>query len=472
MSNALGDSKGRESGRRHKERMGSTTRTTIAIWSFTVAVFALVALGEQQGILTPYEDIAIRGLGYLLLAAAIPYTLMPKRWYKVADIAVRFIAGAILFGGLAYGAFNEPNNLTHYLIWLLPYQLFVVYIASAETGLRIVYFFMVIEAGLITAALVSGTMTVGDPKFTVFISMMAAQFLSALLLMAVTSFIKKSEAASNRAAFLAETAEMLEKTVRDMEEARSAALMANHTKTNFLAMMSHELRTPLNAILGFSEILTKDVENKLQPQKTKEYANDIYESANHLLALINDVLDLAKIEAGKMERYDEILDLDEVLEGAKLLVTPLADKRNISLDLGAPKDLQIIADPRLMKQVLVNIFSNAIKYGREGGEVSLEVVAKQAAGLTLTVNDNGYGMDQETLDRVMEPFVRGQANANHSDTAGGTGLGLPIVKSLIELHGGQLRIESKVDQGTSVSVHLPPACIASAIAKSVGATAG
>jgi two-component system cell cycle sensor histidine kinase PleC len=253
----------------------------------------------------------------------------------------------------------------------------------------------------------------------------------------------------------------VEDLARELEETRDEALRkrfeaetANASKTAFLANMSHELRTPLNAILGFSEIIAQECFGPTGSPRYKEYAGDIHSSGAHLLSLINDLLDVAKIEAGKMDIDPTPLEVRKTLEGALKIMTPKAREKHQELIIDVePETPPLYADERALKQILINLVSNACKFTPEGGRIA--VVASKAPGgaFQIMVEDNGPGIPREKLDRIFTPF--NQVDNRYDRQAGGTGLGLALVRGLSELHGGRAWIESEYGSGCKVFVVLP-----------------
>jgi signal transduction histidine kinase len=237
-------------------------------------------------------------------------------------------------------------------------------------------------------------------------------------------------------------------------EARSLAENANQSKSEFLANMSHELRTPLNAIIGFTEIISQELFGPVGNEKYLEYIKDVHSSSLHLLSIINDVLDMSKIEAGKLELAKQAVSLEEVIGAVVRIVRERAGSRGIELVLQArPGPIEIWADERAMRQVFLNLLSDAIKFSRDEGEVRIRVMSNAGGDVVVEVEDHGIGMDEDELERALQPF--GQAKPAITRNYGGTGLGLPITKGLVEAHGGSLSIASRVGEGTTVRVVLP-----------------
>ena len=239
--------------------------------------------------------------------------------------------------------------------------------------------------------------------------------------------------------------------------ARDAAEEANRAKSRFLANMSHELRTPLNAVIGFSEVMTHEMFGPVGSPRYLEYARLINESGSHLLELINGILDMSKIEAGKFDLTEEMFNLTEVAEQAALFVKLQADRKGVALKLGIAADVHtIFADKRAVKQVLMNLLSNGTKFTPRGGEVRI-VAHRRANGVEIAVSDTGMGISPEDVKRLGQPFE--QVEGAHTRTQEGTGLGLALVKALTAMHGGEAKIESKLGEGTTVRIYLPYAAV-------------
>lgn len=253
--------------------------------------------------------------------------------------------------------------------------------------------------------------------------------------------------------FNAET-QRREAAVKQMRAAKDAALAANKTKSRFLANVSHELRTPLNAIMGFSEAMQTQILGPLGHQKYAEYADHIFKSGQHLLSLIKDILDLSKMEEGRFEISGTPLDLGRIIHQSCHFIELDLQQAQIALRLDLPQNLpKMNADERAITQIVTNLLSNAVKFSKPGGQIEIKSWRREDDGLSIQVRDNGVGMSPEDLDRAMEPFI--QVDSDISRKYKGTGLGLPITKSLVELHGGTIRLDSALGQGTKVTINFP-----------------
>jgi len=250
------------------------------------------------------------------------------------------------------------------------------------------------------------------------------------------------------------TTEHMAKKADELLIAGRRAEEANRAKSQFLATMTHELRTPLNAILGFSELIRDQHLGPVGNARYAEYAGDIHYSGRHLLSVIRDVLDMARIDAGKIDLQEEAVDLDQIVANALRLVHAQAVQAGVDLRTDVDPTLPALwADPVRLKQVLLNLLTNAVKFTGAGGTVVVCAGRTPEGALAITVADTGVGIPAAKLDLVLQPFS--QAHRDHAGSAQGSGLGLPISKSLMELHGGDLRLDSVEGQGTTVTIRLP-----------------
>jgi PAS domain S-box-containing protein len=239
-----------------------------------------------------------------------------------------------------------------------------------------------------------------------------------------------------------------------LREARDQAEAANRAKSEFLAAMSHELRTPLNAIIGFSEVMENETLGPVGSVKYRDYAEDIHQSGQHLLDLINDILDLSKVEAGVEELHEEDIEIPEVIESVLRLVRQRAQNGGVALRLDPSDRLPLLrADKRKLKQILANLLSNAIKFTNPGGKVTLRAWCRVDSGFVFQIVDTGIGIPPEDIPKALSQF--GQVDGDLNRQYDGTGLGLPLTKALAELHGGCFDLQSQVTVGTTVTVRFP-----------------
>ena len=241
---------------------------------------------------------------------------------------------------------------------------------------------------------------------------------------------------------------------RDLGRARDEATIANRAKSEFLAHMSHELRSPLNAIIGFTEVMTARMFGAVQPTRYREYVEDIHASGVHLLAVINDLLDLSKAESGRMELNETTVSIEEAATSAMRLVRERAYEATVRMMLEVPSTLpHLRADERMIKQIILNLLTNSVRFTQPGGAVAVNACIDGEGRLSLSIIDDGVGIDAADIPKVLEAY--GQADIARSRSSEGTGLGLPLVKSMAELHGAGIEIDSALGQGTTVTIRFP-----------------
>lgn len=241
-------------------------------------------------------------------------------------------------------------------------------------------------------------------------------------------------------------------SLREARDKADKADRANQAKSAFLAMMSHELRTPLSAIIGFSELIEQQAIGPIGNTKYRDYATDIRQSGQHLLGIINDILDLSKVESGKESLQEQEVTPEALFHGVRVLIEGRAQEAEVALEFDYPEDLPgVRADKRRLTQILVNLLSNAVKFTAEGGRVTLRCWATEGSGFVFQAIDSGVGMAQEDIPLALSVF----GQVDNDGGRQGTGLGLPLAKALAELHGGTLDLQSELGQGTTVTLRLP-----------------
>ncbi len=254
--------------------------------------------------------------------------------------------------------------------------------------------------------------------------------------------------------------DLYESSLDRLRAAKEEAERANFAKSEFLANMSHELRTPLNAIIGFSQIIGSEMLGSVGNDKYTSYAQDIERSGSHLLDIINDILDVAKIEAGKMDFEEEEFTLSQLVDDILKMIQPMADENQVMLVAPASEhQVHLWGDRRMFKQMIINLLSNAIKFTPANGQTRLNTVLLSDGSLAISVSDTGVGIAPSDLERILKPFEQVEESRNRSH--GGVGLGLPLTRKMAELHGGTLTVVSAPEDGTTVTLTVPAERVAS-----------
>jgi len=367
--------------------------------------------------------------------------------WRAKITAAEFLYG-VTWAGIAFIAPATQSETAHTFIFAALLIVISMRMLFASTAMPIVY------AGTLpmTVAIVIRFVLLDNPFYWAMAAMAVGVHFYFIWLM--TGFnatvMAMLEYRAEKDALIAE----LEQAKSISDDARSRAEEANLAKSRFLATMSHELRTPLNAILGFSEIMQGELLGPHSNPTYKEYANDIHQSGQHLLNLINEILDISRIEAGRYELNEGPVSLAGVAEDCHRLMRLRAENKGLKIvEAFAPNLPQLWADERAIRQICLNLLSNAIKFTPSGGTVTLTIGRTSAGGQFLSVKDTGPGIPEGEIPRVLRSF--GQGSLAHQTAEGGTGLGLPITKGLTELHDGVFELKSKLRYGTEVIVTFP-----------------
>ncbi len=403
--------------------------------------------GNVFGFLTPYEQIIGPFFTITTLLFLFAFMWGPDTWLIGVAAAFKIIAGVVALGGLLEGALTPDSNVEFYLMWIPIYYTALIFGATTPAQRRWGQIFFGSCSVSVCAALAFGPLGWTHPHAVLLLSAILGQ----LVLLVVFSELAKNL----RQGAIAET-ELIaaEDHARLLQFATEEAEQANRAKSAFIANMSHEFRTPLNAIIGFAQVLRGEADIVLPEKKQREYMADIEKSADHLLALINDILDLSKIESGKMELSQDRISIASMFDTISKIVASLIEekKHRLVVDVvGAVPDL--IADERSVHQILINILSNSIKYTPTGGVIVMLATQSPQGGVEFSLSDTGIGMDAVTLARVLKPFEQGETS--YRTQAGGTGLGLPLVQSLARLHDAEFYIQSRPGSGTDIKIIFP-----------------
>src|SRR6202163_2652771 len=396
--------------------------------------------------------VIIRNCGRFL---AEPPSLTATRKWRTRFVLLDLLYGVCWMAILLHPAsFDAPSNTLMMFLMLL--VIAVSSMLAASLPVAALAATVPVTAAIVLNFVLSGSF---DNYVLAFLALAAEGYFALLAHRLHSTTLATLVARAEKDALIGE----LEQAKAISDEARQRAESANISKSRFLAQMSHELRTPLNAILGFSEVMKSEVFGEHAVPAYKEYSADIHNSGVHLLGLINEILDLSRIEAGRYELNEESVSLVGIVEDCHHLLKLRAANRGITLHEVFEGDMpRLWADERALRQICLNLLSNAIKFTPQGGEIWLKVGWTASAGQYMSVKDTGSGIPEEEIPIVLDTFGQG-TNAIKSAEQG-AGLGLPIVKNLIDLHGGTFTIKSKLRIGTEVVVTFPPERVMSALA--------
>ncbi|MES1990108.1 MAG: HAMP domain-containing sensor histidine kinase [Pseudomonadota bacterium] len=304
-----------------------------------------------------------------------------------------------------------------------------------------------VTAALIALAVISNLFSIPDDLINFPVAALVTLFVATPITLLVQNLVIE----------LNKSKRMLKALVREVVVARDEAQRSNHSKSQFLANLSHELRTPLNSVVGFAQLLKKQSFGPIGDARYRGYIDDIITGGEHLLDLINDILVLSKIESG-MAAPDESgeVDVGEVILDAVHMITPMADRRQVSLGItGRPEGLLLMMSERMLRQIMLNILSNAVKFTEAEGLVRVSVEHRPTGELAILVHDTGVGMTAEEIEIALTPFGQVANRATMAQPEQGTGLGLPLVKAMMELHKGTLYIDSVPNDGTIIVLLFP-----------------
>jgi two-component system cell cycle sensor histidine kinase PleC len=390
---------------------------------------------------------------FFMIAACRKFLAEPRGKTPVGQWRRRFtwleLANGIAWGGIAIVGLDAADAASHVFMLASLIVLLAIRMTFASTVMTILYACTI----PMTLAIVARLLMQGHPFYIAMATMAVGLHVYFIFLAKGlnSTSLAMLEFRAEKDALIAEIEE--EKAISD--EARRRAESANMAKSRFLATMSHELRTPLNAILGFSEVMKSELLGPIENDNYKEYAGNIHDSGKHLLQLINEILDLSRIEAGRYELHEEPVRLAEVVQDCLRLLTLRAESKGLHVDAEFDRNLgQLWADERAVRQICLNLVTNALKFTPRGGRVDIVVKNTPDGGQVLSVKDTGPGIPKEEIPKVMQAF--GQGSLAHHTAEGGTGLGLPIVQNLVDLHGGTFELLSELRKGTEAIVTLPP----------------
>lgn len=428
----------------------------VALLAATVSVAATICyfLGFVNGLLTPLEHVAVPILAVTAFGLSISYLLLPKRWTRLLGNMFLLTTGAFLLSGQFDATYSADNNFEFYLVWLPAFYLMLTFADVRNQRFSLSIVFLVLSSLAMLSGLVLSDTTLNDLNGILMLNALLGQVVIVLCFSYLRDRLQKAGENAAEARALTFSAERLRLAADIAERAREQAEKANAAKSAFVANMSHELRTPLNAIIGFAEVLTTPDLYEQNRQRFPEYAEDIRKSGRHLLELVNDILDVAKIESGKMEVHEQQVNVLEALEASLSLVGYRDGSAMPHVDISATDPrIDLTADARQLTQMLTNVMSNAIKFTDPAGSIVCRTKLQADGTVAIEIEDSGVGMGPDILKNVTEKFVQGEDV--YARSKNGSGLGLYLVKSMMELHQGACRITSKPAEGTTVSLVFP-----------------
>ena len=448
-------------------RKGSPERRTVGILLSIAALITLIfyAAGLHFGYLTPLEKLVSPPYAALCLLVGVFAQFAPKGASRKAVVFFKVACGLGFLALLVEGIYRPQSNIEFHFVW---YPLFLASLifgtkSQAERSFGLLFFFLFMALTVLAFVLTPRVVQEREVLFWVcafaangmlllFLRLVARDMSSRANLEAELRLSKwQADEERQKAALIAENLKEAEQAKLEAIKQKGKAEAADQAKTAFLANMSHELRTPLNSIIGFTELMMLkdgDSENKGQNQ---DYLKTIHTSGQHLLSVINDLLDLAKYTSGKMALTIKPFDFSVLLEDVATSLASISLGKNHAVTLDLLQDpVQLNADQRLIKQLLINLIGNAIKFTPEGGSIAISSRLTDTRDMEVIIKDTGIGIKPEQMKQVMQPFFQG--DMSYRKTFEGTGLGLAIVQSVCQLHESKLSITSQPGEGTTVSI--------------------
>lgn len=424
-------------------RTGAAAGVGIACLAGAIYTWA----GYSLGFLTPYGGFIGPFFSIVTFLFVPAFVLAPDRWLISVAAAFKIFAGLITLGGLVEGALTFDSSVEYYIMWIPIYYTALIFGATTEKQRRWGIYYFIICSSSMLIALILGPLPLIHQHSLFLVATIMGQFVLIVVFYELANTLREGAVAESELGAAEDQARLLRFAASEADE-------ANKAKSAFIANMSHEFRTPLNAIIGFAQVIRGEAGITISQDRYAEYAADIEKSADHLLAIINDILDMSKIESGKMEMQFEDVSVSEVFDDIRIMSSGLLAGKSINVVVevvGVVPHLR--ADRRSIRQMLINLLSNAIKFTPDDGAIVLLATTAPDGGVEMALSDTGVGMDKETLNRVMHPFEQAE-NAYHA-RKGGTGLGLPLVQSLARLHGAEFLIQSKLNSGTDIKLIFP-----------------
>ncbi len=426
--------------------------SAVATIQLLAVIFSLASMFWATKLEAVLWLVLVIGAKVVLLELCRRFVALPRSEVNIKVWRRRLIlaetVNGVVWAGFALVGIGATDSASHVFLFASLIVVLAIRMTFASTALPILY----VGTIPMTIAVVIRLLLLGHPFYWAMASMALGVHVYFIFLAKGlnSTALAMLEYRAEKDALIAE----LEQEKATSDEARRRAEGANVAKSRFLATMSHELRTPLNAILGFSEVMKAELLGPLKNPTYKEYAANVHYSGSHLLHLINEILDISRIEAGRYDLNEESIRLTDVAEDCHRLLKLRAESKNLTIDLELDQTLPMVwADERAMRQICLNLLSNALKFTPKGGRITVRVYRDLAGGQTLSIRDTGPGIPREEIPRIMQAF--GQGSLAHENAEGGTGLGLPIVKSLVELHEGVFELRSELRKGTEVLVTIP-----------------